>query len=349
MKIVAKNIVVFLLSFFIFSLTSGQKKVAIEVVKSSSEKKVDILANGKIFASFLFSDSLEKPVLFDIHTADGIVITRGYPLSPQPGEPNDHPHHIGMWFTFENVNGLDFWNNSFAIPAKKKQAYGWIKTDRIEQLTSGEKGILSYHANWVNQQNNMLLEESTRFEFSGTDHQRIIDRLTVLKADIPVVFTDAKDGLMGIRLAHALQMPTDKDQYFTDDKGNETIVKAGMDNIAKGYYVSSEGKRGDSVWSTRGRWCKVYGPMGKDTVSVVIIDHPGNPNYPTYWHARGYGLFSANPLGEKIFTNGQKVENLSLKKGESITFRYRVIIDESMNSLPAKIINQQADQFARTK
>ena len=164
---------------------------------------------------------------------------------------------------------------------------------------------------------NVLLEETTRFEFSGTAHQRIIDRLTILKADTDLLFTDAKDGLLGIRLAHALQMPTDKDQKFTDDKGNVTIVKGGTDTIANGNYISSEGKQGDSVWSTRGRWCKVYGRMGNDSISVVIIDHPLNPNYPTFWHARGYGLFAANPLGEKIFTNGKGFPKTSRSKREA--------------------------------
>jgi hypothetical protein len=81
----------------------------------------------------------------------------------------------------------------------------------------------------------------------------------------------------------------------------------------------------------------------------VVIDHPLNPNYPTYWHARGYGLFAANPLGEKIFTNGSKVKNLSLKKGGRVTFRYRIIIDNGKHSMPVKAINAQADQFARVK
>lgn len=327
--------------------SAAQKKALIKVQKNPATKEVTILANNKIFAGFLYPDTLEKPVLFDIHSAGGKVVTRGYPLNTLPGDPNDHPHHIGLWFTFENVNGLDFWNNSFAIPAEKKHAYGWIKTDRIEHTDSGEKGILTYHANWVNQQNSVLLEETTRLEFSGTDRSRIIDRITVLKADTAVLFADAKDGLMGIRLAHALQLPTDKDQYFTDDKGNETIVKGGTDQVAKGNYISSEGRLGDSVWSSRGRWCKVYGPMGQDSVSVTIIDHPKNPNYPTYWHARGYGLFSANPLGEKIFTNGHKIKNLSLKKGESVTFRYRLIIDEGAVTLPINEINKQADAFAK--
>jgi hypothetical protein len=325
----------------------AQKSAVIKVSKSATEKKVNILVNDKIFASFLYPDSLEKPVLFDIHAANGTVVTRGFPLNRQPGEPNDHPHHIGLWLNFENVNGLDFWNNSFAIPAEKKHAYGWIKTDRIIETSGGAKGVLSYHANWVNQQHDALLEETTRFEFTATGHQRIIDRITTLKATTDVTFTDAKDGLLGIRVAHALQMPTDKDEEFTDDKGNVTVVKGGTDTIASGNYISSEGKLGDSVWSTRARWCKMFGRMGKDSVSIVVIDHPKNPNYPTYWHARGYGLFAANPLGEKIFTNGAKIRNLSLKKGESATFRYRIIIDDGMHSMPVKAINIQADQFAR--
>jgi hypothetical protein len=49
---------------------------------------------------------------------------------------------------------------------------------------------------------------------------------------------------------------------------------------------------------------KLNGSVGDEKISVVICDHPENPNYPTYWHARGYGLFSANPLGVKDFTKG---------------------------------------------
>lgn len=321
----------------------------VKVVKAANEKKIDIFIGGKIFTTFLYPDSLEKPVLYPVHAANGTDVTRGFPLNPQPGDPNDHPHHIGIWFNFENLNGLDFWNNSFAIPADKKQLYGWIKTDRILQTTSGTKGILAYHANWTNQKNEVLLEETTRFEFSGTPQQRIIDRVTTFKANTKLLFTDAKDGMLGIRLAHALQMPTDKDQKFTDDKGNVTVVKGGSDNIANGNYLSSEGKQGDDVWSTRGRWCKVYGKMGSDSVSVAIIDHPSNINYPTFWHARGYGLFAANPLGEKIFTNGKSAKNLSLQKGEYVSFRYRIVVHNAVNTISQKQLNLLADDFAKTK
>lgn len=318
----------------------------VTVVASASERKIDILIGGKLFTQFLYPDTLEKPVLFPLIAANGTTVTRGFPLEPKPGEPNDHPHHIGLWFNFENLNGLDFWNNSYAIPADKKHLYGWIRTDKILKTKSGKTGDLVYHANWTNQQNKVILEETTRFEFSGDEHRRTIDRITTLKADTEAVFNDAKDGMLGLRLAHELQMPTTEDQKFTDNKGNVTVVKGGTDHIANGNYLTSAGKTGNDAWSTRGVWCKVYAKMGADSISIAIIDHPKNPNYPTFWHARGYGLFAANPLGEKIFTNGKSEKNLRLKKGESVTFRYRIVISDGERTMGVNELNALANTFA---
>ncbi len=326
---------------------SAQKNEPVKLIKSSTEKKVDVLIGGKPFTSFLYPDSLEKPVLFPLRTAGGTVVTRGFPLAPNPGEPTDHPHHIGLWFNFENVNGLDFWNNSYAIPANKKSQYGWIRTDKILETSGGKTGKLAYHANWTNQQKNVILEETTHFEFSGNKTQRVIDRTTTLKANVDVVFNDAKDGMLGLRLAHELQMPTKEDQQFTDNKGNVTVVKGGTDQVANGNYLTSAGKTGNDAWSTRGVWCKVYGKMGTDSVSIVIIDHPKNPNYPTFWHARGYGLFAANPLGEKIFTNGKSEKNLRLRRGETVTFRYRIVISSGGETLSTTKLNMLAEDFAK--
>jgi Methane oxygenase PmoA len=351
-----KNFLILRLFIFVCAMTLvfipnlfAQKKEIVKIAKSSTENKIDVFIANKIFTSFLYPDSLEKPVLYPVYAANGTIVTRGFPLNTQPGDPTDHPHHVGIWFTYENVNGLDFWNNSYAIPKEKKYLYGWIRTDKIIKASGGIKGIISYHANWINQQKNILLQETTRLEFSGTEHLRIIDRTTVLTADTIVNLTDAKDGLYGIRLAHALQIPDNKDKEFKDDKGNVTVVKAIKDSIANGNYLTSEGKTGDDAWSTRGRWCKVFGKIGNDSISIAIIDHPGNPNYPTFWHARGYGLFAANPMGEKIFTNGKSAKNLQLQKGESVTFRYRIVIDEADKTISAKKLNESADEFAKQK
>ncbi len=335
-------------NFFLFLCGSpffaiAQPALPVKLVKINKENRVEIYVGDAIFTQFLYPDSVEKPVLFPIYDAANNPVTRGFPREPRPGEPTDHPHHLGCWFTFENVNGLDFWNNSFAIPAEKKAQYGWIKTDSILQMTSGPKGVLSYHANWVNQQQQVLMEETSFFEFSGSEGKRIIDRVTDLKAATDIFLTDAKDGLFGLRLTHELQIPEKNDQSFTDNKGNTTVVK--KDAVANGNYLTSEGKMGDSVWSTRGKWCKVFGKIGKDSVSITIFDHKKNPNYPTFWHARGYGLFAANPLGEKIFTGGKSSLNLHLKKGETIRFRYRILIQNGQTTESVNQLNREAEHF----
>jgi hypothetical protein len=341
-----------LLSIAAFSILNivtamAQNNQPVKVAKDGSQNKIDVFVGGKIFTSFLYPDNLEKPVLYPVHAANGTVVTRGFPLNPRPGDPIDHPHHIGIWFNYENLNGLDFWNNSYAIAKEKKSQYGWVKTDKILETKSGTTGKLAYHANWTNLQNETILEETTHFEFSGNANQRVIDRVTTLKAVKECTFTDAKDGLLGLRLAHDLQIPATEDQKFTDNKGNVTIVKAGTDHIPNGTYLTSEGKQGNDAWSTRGVWCKVYGKMGSDSISITIIDHPGNPNYPTFWHARGYGLFAANPLGEKIFTNGKSAKNLHLAPGESVTFKYRIVVQDGKQTIPGKEINTLAKEFAK--
>ena len=156
--------------------TYAQTPEKIKLVKSPDKKRIDVYAGDKPFTSFIYPDSLEKPVLYPVRDAAGVPVTRGFPLEPRPGEPTDHPHHMGIWFTYENVNGLDFWNNSYAIAQDKKHLYGWVRTDRILETANGTTGKLVYHANWTNQQKEVLLDEDTRYQFSAAGNQRIIDR-----------------------------------------------------------------------------------------------------------------------------------------------------------------------------
>src|SRR5450432_662648 len=258
-----------LLALFTPFVVDAQIGLRVKLIKATDTNRVDIYIGHSFFTSFLYPDSLEKPVLFPINDANQVQITRGFPLDPKPGEPTDHPHHVGLWLNYENINGIDFWNNSYAIPVEKKSNYGWIKTDSILEISGGHKGILKYHANWVTQNKQVLLEEATTYVFSGNTQERIIDRITDLTADTDIIFNDAKDGLLGLRLAHELQLPILEDQKFSDNKGNITVVK--KDTVANGNYLSSEKKQGDSVWSTRGRWCMIYGKMGNDSVSITIF------------------------------------------------------------------------------
>jgi hypothetical protein len=328
-------------------LFAQQKSEFINISSDPDQHKVIVQVGHRPFTEFIYADTLEKPVLCPIYAPDGQMVTRGFPLAPRRGDPTDHPHHIGLWMNYENVNGLDFWNNSFAIPADKKNKYGWIRTNGKVQTKSGEQGFVLYDADWTDMQKNILLKETTRYIFSADRGKRIIDRVTTLTAQQDVLFKDAKDGFLGLRVAHELELPSKEARQFVDDKGNVTTVPASNNSGVTGNYLTSEGKTGDSAWGTRARWCLLYGKEKNDTVSIAIIDHSKNPGYPTYWHARGYGLFAANPFGEKIFSNGKEELNFHLKKGESVTFRYRIVVASGKSRLPAEEIEQLSKDFEK--
>ena len=126
---------------------NAQGGKGIEVISSDKDKKVDVFYDGKLFTCYIYPADLEKPVLYPVYSAKGTVVTRGFPRAPRPGERVDHPHHVGIWFNFGDVNGLDFWNNSYAIPAVKKPGYGSIRHQAILETISGQNaGVLRSNA-----------------------------------------------------------------------------------------------------------------------------------------------------------------------------------------------------------
>ena len=76
----------------------------------------------------------------------------------------------------------------------------------------------------------------------------------------------------------------------------------------------------------------------------LILDHPSNPGYPTHWHARGYGLFAANPLGDTEL-NESRPFDFTLPAGQSVTFRYRVLV---LSAAPSRDrIERESAAFAQ--
>jgi hypothetical protein len=299
----------------------------VDVKVNEAAKRVDITIDGKPFTSYIWPSTLKKPVLYPLRTAKGTVVTRGFPLDPRKGERVDHPHHVGLWLNHGDVNGLDFWNNSDDIKAAQAPKMGTIYHRRIVETKSGAtQGELTVETAWMTPDNKQLLKETTRFVFRGGADSRTIERITTLTAlDQKVVFKDSKEAFLGIRVTRALEQPAEKAEVFTDASGKATAVPV-LDNTGvTGKYVSSEGKEGDAVWSTRGKWTMLGGTVDGEQVTLAILDNPSNPGYPTHWHARGYGLFAANPLGDKQF-NEPKEFNFTLEPGKSVTFKYRVLI-----------------------
>jgi len=303
------------------------------------------MMSGQLFTSYIYPDDLEKPVLYPVNAPGDIALTRGFPLEPRAYERTDHPHHVGIWFNYGDVNGLDFWNNSYRVPEDRKDRYGTIRHQKVTNTESGAVGELQVVAEWQNSEGKMLLEEATTLHFFEENGDRVIDRVVTLMAkDEPVLFEDNKEGMIAIRVARALEFPSDKPLNLTDAEGKPAEEKILNNEGVSGNYLSSEGLEGGDVWGTRAQWMKLYGEINDTPVAIAIIDHPQNPGYPTYWHARTYGLFAANTLGQKIFSEGKEELNYQLAPGESVTFRYRMVFSGG-DELTADQITQMAEDF----
>jgi len=302
--------------------------VEVKVVPDEARRRVDVTVDGKPFTAYVWPDTLKKPVLYPLRTARGTLVTRGFPLEPRPGERVDHPHHVGLWFNYGDVDGIDYWNNSDAVKAEDRPHMGSIRHRRIVSARGGkDRGELVVESDWVTADGRTPIREKTRYVFGAGPDWRSVDRITTLTAgDRPVPFNDNKEGVLGLRVARGLEQPSKTPEVYTDAQGRPTTVPVLNNDGVTGSYLSSEGKKGDDVWGTRGRWVTLSGTVDGAPVTILMLDHPQNPGFPTYWHARGYGLFAANPLGQKVFSNGKEELKYTLPAGASTTFRHRIVI-----------------------
>jgi hypothetical protein len=287
-----------LLSLCLLPVVSAQVKVT----QNGDRIAVDI--DGKPFGEFVTGSDAWKPYFYPLRSASGKVVTRAFPMdSTVAGEPHDHNHHRGLWFAHIDVNGTDFWSSD---PLNKPSPkYGRIVLTKVNGVKSGKKsGSLSASFNWNTSDGKTLLTEDRTMTFYSDPKLRIIDVDIVLTPKEKLHFGDDKDGTFAVRLAAPLQ----------EDKGTGKITNA-------------DGLTGEKqVWGKRSNWADYSGTLDGEQVGVAIFDHPGNPGFPTHWHARAYGLFSANPFGQKTFDKTQPEGGQTFEAGKPIHFRYRVIV-----------------------
>jgi len=299
--------------------TAAGAKPKVEFELKSSA--IDVLVDGKLLTSYIHGIDpaqpmaadgvlLTKPVLYPLRTPAGVTVTRGWPFEKIEGEKPDHPHHIGLYFTYDQINGNNFWNNS-------KQPLPAIKHARAKVTTDAQgRPALATAMVWTGKGNPPLLTERRLTSFAPGADQHIIDIDIELQAIAEEVkFGDTKEGMFAIRLAQWLTENTDA-----------------RFQLGTGAYLSCNGDQKErGVWGKRAEWVRIEGNQEGKTVGVAILNHPSSTNYPTYWHARGYGAFSANPLGQYAFQRSRKVENpkpfgLTLKRNEKASFKFRVIL-----------------------
>jgi hypothetical protein len=92
----------------------------------------------------------------------------------------------------------------------------------------------------------------------------------------------------------------------------------------EGRLVNSEGLSGEAAWGKKALWVDCSGPVDGKVYGYALFDAPTNLRHPTTWHARTYGLLTANPFGLSSFDKNAEKGDWTLEEGKSQTFRYRI-------------------------
>ena len=248
-----------------------------------------VTIDGKPFTIFHKGADANKPFLAPVRSASGKVVTRGFPMENLPGESRDHLHHRGLWFSFDDVNGVKFWEND---PSYTKGKIGRIVVNDVKWKDGEGAGTLTANIDWKDPNGKTLLAETREMTFGGDAKLRTIDFHITLTAVADVTFGDTKEGAFAIRLA----------EPFTEKKG--------------GKIVNADGRAGMvNVWGKRSNWVDYSAELEGERLGVAIFDHPRNPRHPTYWHARDYGLFALNPFGRQAFDPKQEESQRKVPAG----------------------------------
>ena len=287
---------------------AAQENVAVD----RKGNQIDVTIGGKPFTTYYVDPVVAKPYLMPLRSAQGTIVTRGYPVGNEvpPGsqrDPSFEPHQRPLYFAHGNIDGLDFWGEeAFAkyFHDHGKQDYGHMVLEKVDEARGGSTGVIQAEFSLEGPGGHVIGEETQAFSFRGDEQTRVIDcEFTVRATHGPLTFGDSKEGTFGIRVAKELNSPP-------------------------AHMVNSQGAEGEkNIWGKRADWVDYDGKVDGEDVGIAVLDHPKSFHHPTTWHARGYGLFAANPFGLRDFTRDPNQDgSWTIPERKSLTFRYRVII-----------------------
>ena len=284
---------------------------------TETDNTVVVKVDGKPFATYVL-DQANKPYLYPVYGPTGKQMTRAYPMKQVEGERHDHPHHRGINFGHEGINGVDTWSEKMtweelsqrgerwvARSKERLKALGKIRHRKFTQLKATRKSaVIEQLCDYVSREGKIVLTENRRLTFRVVGDTRTIDfDQDLIASEGDAHFEDKKDSGLSIRV------PTSMD--VTSEPG--------------GTIINSAGDRDKDAWSKAGKWCDYNGPVAGEHLGVAILNHPSSFRHVTRWHVRTYGLFTANPFASQQFNKKDPDASFTLKAGERLKLRHRFI------------------------
>jgi Methane oxygenase PmoA len=299
--------------------TASTAKITVERSNDGATVKID----GQLFVEYRTLAG-HGPALYPVIGPTGKPVTRTYPFGP-PGETNDHPHHQSFWMTHGLVNDVDFWRTDVNDNVGEKGPH-IAHREFLRAESDGDVGKIATRNDWMDGDKRCCEDERDLTFGVDPDGSRWIDfTLTIRAPDEDVTFGDTKEGAFALRVVDSMR----------------------VDAKTGGHIVNSEGLTNEDAWGMPARWVDYTGPVDGETVGITILAHPTSFRPKQRWHVRTYGLFAANPFGQKEFPHPEAAEqgSVTVKKGESLMLRYRVWIHKG--SVDASALEREFATFSK--
>lgn len=279
-----------------------------------------LFKNEIILWQLNFSKDQDKPYFHPLRTPQGFEITLE--------RPEDHPWHRGLWFSFKDINGTNYWEED----VKKGVSAGRsIIKDVKTTLNKDFSAEIIIRLSYQDSVGKILEEKRTLYVSSPVKNSGYTivwqQNFTALKKARLYLEKPAKHGGvkwggyagLSYRGSLSLQNPT-----FLASNG----WKWSQDTIGFGEKV---------------KWMEVHGQVkGRENAyaGITLFDHPKNPRYPSpwyIWYASGKNLFFCTTF---LFD-----EPMILEKGEKMNLLYKTFIHDGQ--VPPETLTKMFNLFSK--
>ena len=282
--------------------------MAIDIQLRPGDGKAAVTIDGKPFTEYVYGHYICRPCFHPVLTPTGQRLTRAYPFEDVEGERQDHPHHRSIYTAHGMVNGFNLWDEG-----NKGLGHGaMLQRGEPEVGIEDDAATIEGLVDWYGPGGQKLLEEARAYTIRAEGDLRVLDQRSELRARHgDVTFGDTKEGGL-----FSIRVPTSMD---AKDKGR-------IENSEGDVFDSGQGQ--ETTWGKRAAWVDYSGPLGNgEQWGHTVVDHRANPWHPTYWHVRGYGLFTANPFGVHDFKGDNDLDgSWTIPSGQNAVMRFRLIV-----------------------
>ena len=284
--------------------------MTVTVTPNESAKRVDVAIGGKPFTSYIWPDRLKKPVLDPIRSAERHPRHARLAARPAPGRARrpstsrrpvvqlrerERPRLLEQLRRASNPSSARRWARSSiggsSAPTAARIAASW-----------------STESDWVTPGGTVLLRERTQFVFAGDASTRTIDRIATLTALDRARRLHRHQGRHArhARRAAARAAVERAAESSPTRPARPRRCRCSTTPASPASTAAAKARRATRSGARAGAGRCSPAASDREPITIAMLDHPKNPGFPTYWHARGYGLFAANPLGQKVFSGGKR-------------------------------------------